>query len=87
MEDGGQGDSQDKGGDGEQIAQRLPQLTVGQVDAAQQDVPCLGVGKHLPPAEEGVGVHQSGGDGQNGAGMQGEGLVGFDCLHVVPPEV
>ena len=55
-------DPQQKRQHRDEIPGAVPPLAVKQIGAAQYDVARLGIGKHLAPAEIGIGVLQAAGE-------------------------
>lgn len=57
--------------DGEEIVDHFPPLSGTQIDSQEQDVAGLRVGKHLPPQDIGIGIHEAAGDRQKRAQNDG----------------
>ena len=55
----------------DEVPGTVPPLPVKQIGAEQDDVARLGIGKHLAPAEIGVGVLQAAGENNERGGQQG----------------
>ena len=55
----------------DEIPGAVPPLPVKQIGTEQHDIARLGIGKHLAPAEIGVGVLQAAGENDERGGQQG----------------
>lgn len=69
---GGQGNPQSEGENGEQIGEGFAQLPLSEMNAEQQNVPGLRIGKNLTSGQIGVGIHKPAGAGEEQG--QGDGI-------------
>ena len=77
----GQGQTHDEGQNGAEIVQRGAPVALGQVDAEEQNVAGLGVGKDMVAAHIGVGVHKAAAERQHDAQLNGFAHLLGDAFH------
>lgn len=77
----GQGQTHDEGQNGAEIVQRGAPVALGQVDAEEQNVAGLGVGKDMVAAHIGVGVHKAAAERQHDAQLDGFAHLLGDAFH------